>query len=307
MLTRETRPTRGAVYIAGRNLSRRGALARTHVGYCPQEGGLTLSLSARDILTHFAAIRGLPGDLAPAAVDFALAQMRLLEYADQPCGQLSGGNRRKLSVAVALIGAPLVLLLDEPTTGMDPAARKGLVRALDEARRAGHTVVLTSHSMEEADAFCTRVGILVQGELRCVGAPVDLKAALCGGYVVEARVGSEGKGQDFAARLRDALPGADVAVTSGDEADVAVVSVGGAGLDVPRLFEAAEAAHAALEGTGYAVAQASLEHVFMQIAHGQEAQGTDQGQPPAHEDGGRAWRADMREAESGLSGVELGP
>ena len=284
MLTRETRPTRGAAYIAGRNLSRRGALARTHVGYCPQEGGLTLSLSARDILAHYAAIRGLPGDLAPAAVEHALARMRLREYADQPSGQLSGGNRRRLSVAVALIGAPLVLLLDEPTTGMDPAARKGLVRALDDARKAGHTVVLTSHSMEEVDAFCTRVGILVQGALRCVGAPVDLKAALCGGYVVEARVGSEGRGRAFAAALRAALPAADVAVTSGDEADVAVVSVGGAALDVPRLFEAAEAAHAELGGTGCSVAQASLEHVFMQIAHGQGARGLE-GAEGAHGNG----------------------
>jgi ATP-binding cassette, subfamily A (ABC1), member 3 len=158
MLTRETHPTMGRVYIGGRDLSSRSAPPRHTVGYCPQHGGLTLALSGREVLSHFAAVRGLPPHVARDAVLHALSQVGLTECADQQCGQYSGGNRRRLSVAVALIGAPLLLLLDEPTTGMDPAARKGLGRALQAARAAGQTIVLTSHMMEEADAFCTQVG-----------------------------------------------------------------------------------------------------------------------------------------------------
>lgn len=157
MLTREAHPTAGHIYIGGRDLSRWGAPPRYAVGYCPQHGGLTLALSGREVLSHFAALRGLPPHVARDAVSNALSQVGLTACADQQCGQFSGGNRRRLSVAVAMLGAPLLLLLDEPTTGMDPAARKGLGQALQCARAAGQTVVLTSHMMEEADAFCTQV------------------------------------------------------------------------------------------------------------------------------------------------------
>jgi hypothetical protein len=114
-----------------------------------------------------------------------------------------------------------------------------------------------------------QVGILVRGELRCLGSPTDLKGTLCGGYVVEAHL-PEGRGDEFGMRLQAALPGAEVAVSKDTGSDVVVVSIkGGVSLNVPRLFEVAQAAHDQLDGSGYAVAQASLEQVFMQIAHGE--------------------------------------
>jgi hypothetical protein len=120
-----------------------------------------------------------------------------------------------------------------------------------------------------------QVGILVHGELRCLGAPTDLKGTLCGGYVVEAHL-PEGRGGEFGARLQANLPGAEVVVSNEAASDVVVVSLRGGDLNVPRLFEVAEAAHEELEGSGYAVAQASLEQVFMQIAHGEEEEAEEE-------------------------------
>jgi ABC-type multidrug transport system ATPase subunit len=265
LLTGAILPTSGEVYIAGRSLESCSSGTHGHIGYCPQAGGLTGVLTGREMLTFYSRIRGLPPAITPAAVTLALTQVGLNEYADMPCAQYSGGNCRKLSVAVAMIGAPRVLLLDEPTTGMDPTARRALWGHLQAARRAGHTLVLTSHLMEEADALCTRIGILVHGRLRCVGAPLDLKARLCGGYVVEARLPRE-RHAEFADRVRAAMPEADVSVTGESWSDIVVVSVTAEELDVPMLFEVVEREHRELEGTSYSVAQASLEHVFMRIA-----------------------------------------
>eukprot|EP00892_Ulva_mutabilis_P002745 jgi/Ulvmu1/12471/UM009_0123.1 len=270
MMTSDTRPTRGDVFLAGwrLNFSLPSSLARLATGYCPQAGGLTVALTPREILEFYARMRGLPSAAVPAAVDHVLCALCLEEQAAVPVRALSGGNKRRLSVAVALIGAPQVLLLDEPSTGMDPTARRRLWAALQAARHAGHTIVLTSHTMADADVLCTRVGILVNGELRCVGSPMDLKACLNGGYVVEARLPRRSHGS-FVAGLRDAFPSARLTVVEEPWSDIVVVTVSDSALDVPRLYEVVEDLHAEFEGQSYAVSQASLEHVFMHVVHGE--------------------------------------
>ncbi|CAM9893019.1 unnamed protein product, partial [Hapterophycus canaliculatus] len=102
-------------------------------------------------------------------------------------GTLSGGNKRKLSLAVALIGGPPVLLLDEPSSGMDPGARRSMWEVISSLS-ASRSVILTTHSMEECEAVCGRLGIMVGGRLRCIGTPQHLKGRFGGGYSVEVRV-----------------------------------------------------------------------------------------------------------------------
>lgn len=119
----------------------------------------------------------------------------------------------------------------------------------------------------------------VQGELRCIGSPVDLKACLNGGYVVEARLPRRSHG-GFVAGLRDAFPGARLTVVDEAWSDIVVVTVSEDALDVPRLYEIVEELHAEFEGQSYAVSQASLEHVFMHVAHGDadDVTGADDGE-----------------------------
>ena len=119
----------------------------------------------------------------------------LTEYLDRPCGQYSGGqwrqlslsrtsqltrsrfkgNKRKLNVALALIGRPKVMLLDEPTTGVDPAARRKIWETINNIRKSGTSIILTSHSMEECEALCDRLAIMVQGTFQCLGGPQHIK------------------------------------------------------------------------------------------------------------------------------------
>merc|ERR1712100_629242 len=110
-----------------------------------------------------------------------LARVELLNHADKPAGRLSGGMKRELCGACALIGDPQIVLLDEPSAGLDPVSQRNLWNLI-KATMAGRAVVLTTHSMVEADFLCDRIGIMVQGQLRCLGTSDHLKQRYASGY-----------------------------------------------------------------------------------------------------------------------------
>jgi ABC-type Na+ transport system ATPase subunit NatA len=159
MITGEFAPTSGdtRVLVTGggkreylsvhKDLSR----ARQTMGYCPQFDGLQPNMTAREHLQFYAQVRGVPDDLIDQTAEELLTKMSLTKYADRQAGTYSGGNKRKLSVAIALIGEPAVVLLDEPSTGMDPEARRFMWDVISASTK-GRTIVLTSHSMEECEA-----------------------------------------------------------------------------------------------------------------------------------------------------------
>jgi len=133
-------------------------------------------LTARENLLHHGRLHGLRGEALRARIGEALEAVGLADRADSRVGGLSGGQRRRVEIAKALLPAPDLLLLDEPSTGLDPAARRDLDAAIDAARARGATVLLTTHLMDEADR-ADRVVILDQGAVVAAGAPADLKAA----------------------------------------------------------------------------------------------------------------------------------
>ena len=113
-----------------------------------------------------------------------MKKLALIKYQDQPVGELSGGNKRKLCVAIALIGAPTVVFLDEPTAGMDPGTRRFLWDCVLDLKRMNHAVVLTSHSMEECEVLCSRLAIMVAGRFECIGPAQHLKNKYGKGYTL---------------------------------------------------------------------------------------------------------------------------
>lgn len=117
-----------------------------------------------------------------------LEELDLVKYTDYQVGQLSGGNKRKLSVAIALIGNPTVVFLDEPSAGMDPETRKKLWSVLGDIKKRDSAVVLTTHSMEEAEALSDRLAIMVGGRLRCIGTSTYLRNKFGQGYELEVRL-----------------------------------------------------------------------------------------------------------------------
>ncbi|KAK3279794.1 hypothetical protein CYMTET_12332 [Cymbomonas tetramitiformis] len=224
---------------------------------------------------------GAPDDVCPAAWDHParsrakqahvaqlLEQLGLSQYSDQPAGTYSGGNRRKLSVGIALVGRPTCVLLDEPSTGMDPGAQRAVWDLISRGMQ-DHAVVLTSHRMEECEALCTRVGIMVDGRLRCVGSAEHLKWRFGNGYDFEFRInGGEEQREAIGAFVAEALPKAFVQ----EESKVRLkyhLEQGGT-VELSELFAKMYEACQQFGVDDYGVSQTSLEQVFLTFARAQQ-------------------------------------
>ncbi|KAG2491877.1 hypothetical protein HYH03_009829 [Edaphochlamys debaryana] len=179
------RPSSGEALVRGHSLASPAGLeaARAATGLCPQFDCCWPELSGREHLQLAGAVRGLGGAEAAAEAERMLKMVKLESAADRPAAAYSGGMRRRLSVAAALLGSPGVVYLDEPTTGMDPVTRRHVWELLLGCRE-GRVMVLTTHSLEEAQLLGDRVAILVAGRLRCLGPSLALRRRYGGGYVV---------------------------------------------------------------------------------------------------------------------------
>ncbi|OTF77724.1 hypothetical protein BLA29_011478, partial [Euroglyphus maynei] len=114
--------------------------------------------------------------------------LQFTNHIDRIVQEYSGGTKRKLSFAISIIGNPMITFLDEPTTGVDPVSRRGLWNAIRLVRSGGSSLVLTSHSMEECEALCDRLVIMVNGRIRCIGSPLHLKRKFGNGYIVQIKL-----------------------------------------------------------------------------------------------------------------------
>jgi ABC-2 type transport system ATP-binding protein len=173
------KPQEGVVRVLGYDVRRTPMAVRRRLGYVPQQLSIETSLTGRENVSWFARLFNVPKRERAQRVADALEVMGLADSADRLAGVYSGGMIRRLEVAQALVNRPEVLLLDEPTVGLDPVARDSVWRRVEELRgTTGMTVLLTTHYMEEADALCDRVALMHLGSLRAEGTPEELKAAL---------------------------------------------------------------------------------------------------------------------------------
>ncbi|ESQ45798.1 hypothetical protein EUTSA_v10010099mg [Eutrema salsugineum] len=155
---------------------------RKMIGVCPQFDILWDALSGEEHLRLFASIKGLPPASINSMVEKSLAEVKLTEAGKIRAGSYSGGMKRRLSVAVSLIGDPKLVFLDEPTTGMDPITRRHVWDIIQETKK-GRAIILTTHSMEEADILSDRIGIMAKGRLRCIGTSIRLKSRFGTGFI----------------------------------------------------------------------------------------------------------------------------
>uniref|UniRef100_A0A3B4USY8 P-type phospholipid transporter n=1 Tax=Seriola dumerili TaxID=41447 RepID=A0A3B4USY8_SERDU len=188
MLTGDTVVTSGEAFLAGKSILREIDQVHQNMGYCPQFDAINELLTGREHLELYAVLRGIPEKEVCDVAEWGIRKLGLVKYADKAAGSYSGGNMRKLSTAMALIGAPPVVFLDEPTTGMDPKARRALWNCIHSVIKEGRSIVLTSHSMEECEALCTRMAIMVNGRFRCLGSVQHLKNRFGDGYTIILRV-----------------------------------------------------------------------------------------------------------------------
>ncbi|KAG9470406.1 hypothetical protein GDO78_017820 [Eleutherodactylus coqui] len=190
MLTGDESTTGGEAFINGHSVLKELLQVQQSIGYCPQFDVLFDELTAQEHLELYTHLRGIPWKDEERVVKWAMEKLELTQYADKPAGTYSGGNKRKLSTAIALIGYPSFIFLDEPTTGMDPKARRFLWNLILDIIKTGRSLVLTSHSMEECEALCTRLAIMVNGRLKCLGSIQHLKNRFGDGYMITVRMKS---------------------------------------------------------------------------------------------------------------------
>ena len=148
-------------------------------------------LTVEEHISFFAGLKGLQGNERQHLCDFYISQMQLAEYREVRAGKLSGGNKRKLCVTMALVGNPELVFLDEPSAGVDPIARRYLWNVLHSANQHKmRSIVLTTHSINEAESLCDRIGILIKGEFFCIDSPRELKKRYGKGYRATIQCGS---------------------------------------------------------------------------------------------------------------------
>ena len=183
-------PDGGTANIAGADLLGDPAEVRTRVGYVAQGGGTSDDVSAREELVYQARMHGIGKAEAELRAAAALEAFELTEYGDRMCKTYSGGQRRRVDIALGIIHRPQVLFLDEPTAGLDPQSRAHMWEEVRRLRADGMTVFLTTHYLEEADALCDRIAIIDHGEIVAEGTPDELKREIAGDVVAVALDGS---------------------------------------------------------------------------------------------------------------------
>ncbi|NXB13674.1 ABCA6 protein, partial [Rhagologus leucostigma] len=211
MITGETTLTAGQVLMkrgdgGGSQLQDQ---APAFLGYCPQENPLWLDLTPQQHLRVYAAVKGLRKEDTAAAVDRIVNALQLRGYLNKKVRKLPAGITRKLCVALAMLGNPAVLLLDEPSTGMDPNGQRRVWKTIRDALKTKESgAILTTHYMEEAEAVCDRVAILVSGQLRCIGSIQYLKNKFGKGYLLEIKVKDPESSDVLHAEILKIFPGA---------------------------------------------------------------------------------------------------
>uniref|UniRef100_A0A7N8XI00 ATP-binding cassette sub-family A member 2 n=1 Tax=Mastacembelus armatus TaxID=205130 RepID=A0A7N8XI00_9TELE len=277
MLTGDECTTGGEAFINGNSILKDLLHVQQSIGYCPQFDALFDDLTAKEHLELYTRLRGIPWKDHQRVVQWALEKLKLTKYADKPAGTYSGGNKRKLSTAIALIGYPSLIFLDEPTTGMDPKARRFLWNLILDIIKTGRSVVLTSHSMEECEALCTRLGIMVNGRFKCLGSIQHLKNRFGDGYMITVRTKSSSNVKEVVRFFNRNFPEAVLKEHHHTKVQYQLKSER---IPLAQVFSKMEQVVEVLGIEDYSVSQTTLDNVFVNFAKKQSDNLEQQEVPP---------------------------
>lgn len=181
----------GSSFVKGNSIKSDLNDVQELISYCPQSRGLHPDLTANETFKILRLIRGVSKNNFKKNFGKSLVDLGLSKLLKKRVSKLSEGNKRKISTTLALLGDSEIIFLDEPTTGVDPEGRRILWDQIRKAQDAGRTIILTSHSTEECEALCNRVGVLVEGELKCIGPIQYLRNKFANGYVIKIQIERE--------------------------------------------------------------------------------------------------------------------
>ncbi|GAA2189336.1 ATP-binding cassette domain-containing protein [Micromonospora lupini] len=256
MLATLIEPDGGEATIAGADLRKDPAEVRRRIGYVPQGGSTWDESTAREELVLHARMYGIGKADAQQRAARALDAFQLTEYADRKCKTYSGGQRRRVEIALGIIHEPKIVFLDEPTTGLDPQSRAHMWDEIRRLRSDGMTVFITTHYLDEADALCDRIAIMDNGEVVAEGTPTELKREISGDVVL---VGLDLAATPQAAKLLDGEPYVNKLETA-DEGGLRLYVDEGA-TAIPQVLRRLD--HAGLELRSIELHRPSLDDVFL--------------------------------------------
>jgi ATP-binding cassette, subfamily A (ABC1), member 3 len=265
MLCQEFIPTSGNAYVCGYDIVTNSAEALQCIGYCPQFDATLDLLTVEEHLNLYAGIRGIVHEQRRKVVCGLMRLCDITEYRNTTSAKLSGGNRRKLSVALALIGSPQIVFLDEPSAGMDPVARRGLWTAVQRISQ-NCSVVLTTHHLEEVEALADTVAIMADGALRCIGDKLHLKQKYGSGFELSIRIAHKDMRQEVQNFVEKNFADAVLNEFKGQRFVFGLPQETKLSETFARLQENKER----FGITDYSVSQTSIEQVFLRISEEQE-------------------------------------
>ncbi|XP_023531950.1 ABC transporter A family member 7-like isoform X2 [Cucurbita pepo subsp. pepo] len=263
-----TKPSAGTAFVQGLDIWNDMDMIYTNMGVCPQHDLLWEQLTGREHLLFYGRLKNLRGSALTEAVEESLKGVNLYHggVADKQAGKYSGGMKRRLSVAISLMGDPKVVYMDEPSTGLDPASRNSLWNVVKRAKR-DRAIILTTHSMEEAEVLCDRLGIFVDGSLQCIGNPKELKGRYGGSYIFTMTV-SANQDVDVENMVKHLSPSASkiyhISGTQKYELPKHEVRIA-------DVFQAVENAKSRFTVFAWSLADTTLEDVFIKVARGAQS------------------------------------
>jgi ABC-type multidrug transport system ATPase subunit len=169
-------PSSGRAILAGHDVAEDPKQVKRVIGFLTANTGLYLRLSSRELLTYFAELHGMPPEQAQARVEHLIERLGITNFAELRCGALSTGQRQRTNIARALVGDPPILIMDEPTLGLDVLSNRVILDFIMRERRDGKTILLSTHYLDEAENMCDRVGLLHNGRLIAEGTIAELRA-----------------------------------------------------------------------------------------------------------------------------------
>jgi len=264
MLTGVTYPTRGDASVAGYSVRTQLEEIQKLLGYCPQFDALFDELTVREHLELYANLKAIPLPQIPELVSALMELLTLTEHEKKMAKECSGGNKRKLSLAIALLGTPRVMMLDEPSAGMDPMARRAILEVISFSVTDSDTsVILTTHLMEECEALANRIGIMVNGGLACLGSLQRLKSRFGAFWQMELQVEDEKNTEQAHALVKSLSPEAELLEWHRGHFMFKLPS---AGVPLAKVYREVEAAKKHMAIVDYSVSQCSLEQIFLAFA-----------------------------------------
>ncbi|NWJ44293.1 MAG: ATP-binding cassette domain-containing protein [Chloroflexi bacterium] len=250
-------PTSGSAKVAGYDLLKQPKKVRERIGYVSQSGGVEVAATARENLILQGRLYGMHKHDAQQRATLLIKDLELEAFADRPASGYSGGQKRRLDIALGMVHTPALLFLDEPTTGLDPQSRARMWDEVRKMREVGTTVFLTTHYLEEADALCDRLAIIDGGRIVANGTPNELKREIAGDAVVlglDAHNGARKKAHSLLEQqpfVREVMPienGLRLYVESGEQA-------------LPNILRTLDGAQLAL--SSISLHRPSLDDVFL--------------------------------------------